>query len=67
MLIAYRHISNPDVEEIHDTEKSLKGSMGMILAFGGNPNQDIWDGFELDKFKYDKEKGLVLDYHVITE
>ena len=67
MKIKYVHISDPETEKVHDTEKAMRNNMGMIRAFGGTPSQEVWDGFELDKFKQDKEKGLILWYEVLKE
>lgn len=67
MKIKYVHISDPEAERVHDTEKAMRNNMGMIRAFGGNPSQEVWDRFELDKFEQDKEKGLVLWYEVLKE
>ncbi len=67
MKIKYIHISDPEAERVHDTERAMRNNMGMIRAFGGNPSQEVWDRFELEKFEQDKEKGLILRYEVLEE
>lgn len=65
MIIKYVHASAPDVTKIHDTEKSLKGCTGILGSMGIRQTQERWDQFELDRFKLDKEKGLILSYSVL--
>lgn len=65
MKIRYVHSADPGVEKIHDTEKSLKGCIGLIRSLGSERTQEVWDKHELSCFERDKAKGLVLSYSVI--
>lgn len=67
MKIRYVHSADPGVEKIHDTEKSLKGCIGLIHSLGSDRTQEEWDKHELSCFERDKAKGLVLSYSVIEE
>lgn len=67
MKIKYVHIADPSVEKIHDTVKSLRGSIGLIHALGSEMTQEKWDQDELARFERDLKKGLVLSYSVIEE
>ena len=67
MKIKYVHSTDPGVEKIHDTEKSLKGCIGLIHALGSERTQEEWDKHELALFERDKQKGYVLTYEVIKE
>ena len=67
MKIRYVHTSEPEVEKIHDTEKSLKGCIGLIHSLGSDRTQEEWDQHELKCFERDLKKGLVLSYSVIEE
>lgn len=67
MKIRYVHSADPGVEKIHDTEKSLKGCIGLIHALSSERTQEEWDQHELSCFERDKAKGLVLSYSVIEE
>lgn len=67
MKIRYVHIADPGVEKIHDTEKSLKGCIGLIHALGSDRTQEEWDRHELKCFERDLQKGIVLSYSVIEE
>lgn len=67
MKIRYVHSSNPEVEKIHDTEKSLQGCIGLIHSFGTDRTQEEWDRHELNCFERDKTKGIILSYSVIQE
>ena len=66
MKIRYIHSSDPETEKILDTEKSLKGSGGILHTMGFNPSQEEWDEHELNRFEQDKEKGLILSYSIAT-
>lgn len=67
MKIRYVHSADHGVEKIHDTEKSLKGCIGLIHSLGSERTQEEWDKHELSCFERDKAKGLVLSYSVIEE
>ena len=67
MKIKYKHVSDPNVEKVHDTEKSLEGCYGVLRLGGGIPSIDEWDQFTLDKFEEDKQRGIILSYEVVKE
>lgn len=67
MKIRYFHVSEPGVEKVHDTEKSLKGCIGLIHALGGEMTQELWDQNELTRFASDMKQGRILSYSVMED
>lgn len=72
MKIKYRHIANTDEngyveEKIHDTEKSFRNCVSSHRVRSGEMDQEKWDKFTLEKFEYDRKRGIVLSYKVIEE
>lgn len=61
MKIKYVHASEPDVEKIYDTEKSLKNNPMVHMS------QEEWDKHELKSMEDNKAAGHVLSYEVLTE
>lgn len=68
MKIQYIHISAPDETRVYDTEKGLTGSAGFIHHMSSStPALEEWNKQELNRFKRDQEKGIVLKYEILTE
>ncbi len=65
MKIKYVHSSDPTVEKVHDTEKSLKGCIGFLSAMGSHPTQKEWDDRELKHFEREQQKGIVVSYSAL--
>lgn len=62
MLIKYVHFSAPDTERTYDTERSLKGSRGLVKTA---MSQENWDKQELARFACDLAKGVILRYELV--
>lgn len=65
MKVKYVHSSDPEVEKIYDTKKSLEGCIGLIHSLGSDRTLAEWDKHELMCFERDKAKGLVLSYSIV--
>lgn len=65
MKIKYIHISAPNTEKIHDTQKALKAAKGFINAMGSNPSQEEYDEIELQNFERDKKRGIIIEYRIL--
>lgn len=66
MLIKYVHVSTPDTEKTHDTEKAYRGCIGFMRSMGSYPTQADFDRDELKRFERDKEKGVILSYQPLV-
>ena len=64
MKIKYRHISNPSVFKEFNTHIAL---VKMPSIFNGDRTQLEYDEFTLNKFKKDKNMGVILEYRIVDD
>lgn len=64
MKIKYRHISDPSVLKEFDTHIEF---VTMPSIFKGSKTQPEYDEFELNKFKEDKKRDVILEYYVVND
>lgn len=62
--IKYRHISDPSVLKECNTHIEF---VTMPSIFKGNKTQLEYDEFMLDKFKEDKNRGVILEYRIVDD
>lgn len=69
MKIKYKHIKDPEIEKICDSEQHLLFCENFRRSFGFDCGEthEHHDKWLLEKFKKDKEKGIILSYEVIEE
>lgn len=66
MRIWYTHVSDPGVEKMCDTEKTLRDNeMRLLLTKGVCPSQEEWDNQEMARFEREKLMGPVLSYGIV--
>lgn len=64
MKIKYRHISNPSVFKEFNTHIAF---VKMPSIFNGDRTQLEYDEFTLNKFKKDKNMGVILEYRIVDD
>lgn len=64
MKIKYRHISDPSVFKEFNTHIAL---VTMPSIFMGDRTQLEYDEFTLNKFKKDKNRGVILEYRIVDD
>lgn len=64
MKIKYRHVSDPSVLKEFDTHIEF---VTMPSIFKGSKTQPEYDEFILNKFKKDKNRGVILEYCIVND
>lgn len=64
MKIKYRHISDPSVFKEFNTHLAF---VTMPSIFKGDRTQLEYDEFLLNKFKEDKNRGVILEYCIVDD
>ena len=64
MKIKNRHISNPSVFKEFNTHIAF---VKMPSIFNGDRTQLEYDEFTLNKFKKDKNMGVILEYRIVDD
>lgn len=64
MKIKYKHISDPSVLKEFNTHIAF---LTMPSIFKGNRTQLEYDEFTLNKFKEDKNRGMILEYCIVDD
>lgn len=64
MKIKYRHISDPSVFKEFNTHLAF---VTMPSIFKGDRTQLEYDEFLLNKFKEDKNRGVILEYRIVDD
>ena len=65
MKVKYRHISDQNTEKMYDTKKAYRKCPSILsLSISDGKTLDDWNRQELERFRKDKERGVVLDYRV---
>ena len=64
MKIKYRHISNASVFKEFNTHIAF---VKMPSIFNGDRTQLEYDEFELNNFKEDKKRGIILEYRIVDD
>lgn len=66
MLVKYRHISDSDVEKIHNTERAFKKICSPFNPYCCK-TQEEFDAFTLRHLAKDKENGIIISYEIMEE
>ena len=66
MIVKYRHISEPDIEKFHNTERAFKNLYNPMNPYRFK-TQEEFDAFTLRHLAKDKENGIIISYEVMEE
>lgn len=66
MIVKYRHISEPDIEKFHNTEKVFENLYNPFNPYRCK-TQEEFDAFTLRHLAKDKENGIIISYEVMEE
>ena len=66
MIVKYRHVSEPNIEKIHNTERAFKNLRSPFNPYRCK-TQEEFDAFTLRHLAKDKENGIIISYEVMEE